>query len=398
MLQIRADNPEVTNILNKICAIVRDNGGDIHPDLIITCKQNNISVHIEHNNDQTITDFAFKIPHDLLIAYDDFVLSADNADNNVLAIESHIDNIAPLHLELMRLMLALYNTTDKLNSHKNASPWYIYKDSDILNSLTQSRTGSDMDLIQSMARQQDYDDLALLTFFKSRLLKCHINKNDAHPEGVLMPLVDLLNHHNAAKPYKNFYTPQGGILAVDVSRPEQTDQNKSPECFVNYGVFDCLDTYLHYGFVNNDPAFVRSVPLTIDLKEYGTLNIKALNVHVAPGDLPAGFQDLSFYMPIINVDAEKNAVLSHIIIPSQTAPKSMRRILSLAIDMMNPGLDRKILQNLMLESERFIVNFNISFYNDHLRVNPDQTTENDSLSAVQRHQSTLLGLYKDRTS
>ena len=217
-----------------------------------------------------------------------------------------------------------------------------------------------MKLIKRFIKEGALEDLLLLTFFKTRLLQCHLNKKDSPPENVIMPLMDSMNHSLKAADYRHYYSPEGeGTIGVPVSQPVEG----SDECFVKYGTFDSLDTYLHYGFVDDAP-FAKSVPVKIDLGEYGTIVVAALNAYVAPEDIPEQFKDMGFYMPVINIYGDKRAVLSHAILPSIAAPKSLRRVLSLAVQLMNKSIDVDKINTLMLQAEQKLVTMNLEYYSN----------------------------------
>ena len=123
MPQIIADSPDVEEILTEICALVEGRGGLMHPDMVIRCEKNDISVSLEREEGDK--RLLFKVPHDLMIKYDDFVLQVDDSYN--ISIHSHVEDIPPDELKLMELMLSLYNETEKLKSHAENSIWLVLK-------------------------------------------------------------------------------------------------------------------------------------------------------------------------------------------------------------------------------------------------------------------------------
>jgi len=359
MTKIISDNPKVSKILHEICEIIEGQGGSIHPDITIKCQDNDISViSSTHYGMGRAKDFAFKIPHELMVVYDDFVFEMD--ENQKIHAHSHINDVTPQQLRLTNLMLDLYNATDKLQTHIKNCIWHTFKNNkEIISLLIKGRQGLDLNLISKFIKDDDINNLSLLTFFKTRLLDCQLHDKDTQSESIIMPLVDAMNHHLKGAPYQNFYTPKGAFLTIPLVQPVEGNN----ECFVQYGVFDNLDTYMHYGFMAGKIPFLRSIPLTVDLGEWGSIEIKALNSYVQAQDVPDGFKDLTFYMPIINADHDKkHVVLSHIMIPTSAAPKSLRRIISLAIRLLHPKIDTDTINSLMLDVEAKLWKSNKKYY------------------------------------
>lgn len=393
MVHITSDNAETQAILEQLCAKIEGCGGGIHRDARITCHHHAIQISVAGEDAKGPL---FQIPHEALVVYDDFALKIEDG---LLKIHSTIDDIAPLQRELMELMLDLYNVTGKLQAHLESSAWHIFKDDpEILRLLGLGRQGSDVQMISQLMKDSSREELALLTFFKTRLLNCHLYQKDAPTEMVMMPLADLMNHNLNATTYKQLYYAESATLNVPLSRPIEG----SDECFMSYGGFDSLDTYLHYNFIDPQTPFARSVPLNIDLGERGKIEIHALNAHVSPEDIPEGFQDLRFYMPIINIhENEKRAVLSHLMIPGQAAPKSLRRILSLTIQLLHPTMSKDHIQILMLQLEDSLLKANFSYYNDleaAFRDSYTKDTNKELFGNLIARQLAILGLYADLMS
>lgn len=333
MVKIIADTPALSALLQKLCATVQDHNGFLNPGLIIHCKNGDISVMAE---DPPKDAPLLRLPHDLMLPYDDFSLTIENSH---LEAHSIIENFSPVRQTLLQLMLDFYNKTDKIRKHLNTSAWHVYRNEpEIINPLLQSRQGGDVSLLSKLTSDTPADDeeLTLLSFFKNRLLSCRINDKSTEPEKVLMPIADFLNHHRKGAPYNQLYTKDKGYFSLPVAQPVKN----SPECYAHYGFLDTLDTYLHYSFIDPDVPFVRSIPVLIELEGIGTLDIKALNVSIPQKDIPAGFKDLKFYMPMMNIHHEQRKVeISHIMIPDQKAPRALHRIIYLALSFLVPDLD-----------------------------------------------------------
>jgi hypothetical protein len=82
---------------------------------------------------------------------------------------------------------------------------------------------------------------------------------------VLMPLIDLLNHHRQGAPY----AISDGAMRI------QAAQAGSSECFAHYGHRrDVLDLALHYGHCDHSTPFAHSAPLEITVEGVGTIRVE----------------------------------------------------------------------------------------------------------------------------
>jgi hypothetical protein len=106
------------------------------------------------------------------------------------------------------------------------------------------------------------------TFLSTRTFR--LNPVDDDPRGsetrVLLPLVDLLNHHR-----------DGARLTLD--ERAMTVANAHPlsgdECFAHYGGRrDVLDLALQYGYVDRHTAIARSAPVKVEIREIGEVRVK----------------------------------------------------------------------------------------------------------------------------
>ena len=390
MVHITSDNAETQNILEQLCTKIEECGGSIHPNARIACHHHAIQISVTGEDAEGPL---FQIPHEALVVYDDFALKIEDG---LIKTHSTVDGIAPVQRDLMELILALYNVTGKLQAHLDSSAWHVFKDDpEILRLLQLGRQGGDAQMIAQFIKDGMYEELALLTFFKTRLLNCQLYKKDAPMEMVLMPLADLMDHTLKGAIYKQLYYEGGATLNVPLSRPVEG----SNECFMSYGAFDSFDTYLHYNFIDAQTPFVRSVPVNINLGEWGQIDIRALNAHVPTHDIPEGFKDLSFYMPIINIhESERRAVLSHLMIPGRAAPKSLRRILSLTLQSLHPTINAEHIKILMLQVEDLLLKANLAYYNDleaAVRDSYTKDTKKDLLTTLIARQHEILGFYAE---
>ena len=356
MVKISSDNPKTQQSMKTLCDYLERNGGYISDDIEIYDIDSSTSIRAHADN---VSGYIFKLPHDLLVPYDNFDFDIDGQD----IVIAHSDpSVSEHHLEVLKRMVELYNVSGKFKEHLKTHPLLKYDSNpELVRSLLNARQGPDIKIISEIIGKPDfYDELALLTFFKSRLLHCNINDMQAKPTAVMIPVVEFMNHNPAGAGFDNLYSKQGGHLAIKASMPVAPD---NLECFTNYGRFDALDSYLHYGFGEESAKYVRSVPLKIDLGDGGTLSIKAFNTSVPQEIIPPHLSDMSFYFPMVHFDhTHKIAELGHVLIPQENARFSMRRLLEYVINILNPDINEEKARACISRSENQIVRSNLEYY------------------------------------
>lgn len=355
MAVIESDNREAEKHLRVICDLIETHGGEIHPSLVICCENGALSVL---GTKTEVRGKVLKVPHALLLPYDEFTLGIEN---NEIVVKACSENVTKDQAVLMEHMLALYACTDKLSVHRKTCPWLALRGTpEILRYLVTAREGTDINMIRKEIEKRTMsDDFVIESFFKNRLLGCKLHRKEAKKVKVLMPILDFMDHHLRGSPYQNNYEEASSYLSVTLSQPIEGQRG----CYARYGTLDALDTYLHYSFVDTGAPFIRSVPVEVDLGEIGVLKIHAQNRQVAKADIPESLSDLQLYMPVINVHhSEKRAEISHLLIPQEHAPRSMYRILEFAISLLAESAPEMEKIGRTIHAEREILKQNIHFY------------------------------------
>jgi hypothetical protein len=185
---------------------------------------------------------------------------------------------------------------------------------------------------------------------------------------VMMPVMDYCNHHPFAHPYSPAVDPAGQrMLTTRAFCPDPITR----ECFARYGIYDSYDCFLHYGFVDQQTPFVISIPLEISLPSLGTLTINARPMHSPRTHPSEEIADLGFYLPAFTVDeASKSATVSHLMIPQETAPNALRRILAVILLRIEPALAERPIAAIIETIEQQVLTANLEFYRNlasHLR-------------------------------
>lgn len=284
MTNIKTDNPEIEKCLRRIIKTAEQAGGSFADDMTISCLDGYMTIFApaDLHGDANI----MRVPSAALPPADFFEVALKGDDLYVASYDKN-QNLSASQIELMDLMLELYNITGKIKDYRQTSPWlFFHKDHELRAHILKGR---DAKTVQNLLSCKDYssDKEIIKTYFKSRTLGFR-SRPDVPPSPVLMPIIDCLNHHLHSPSYLSFNEPETSGLAVKASTP----MPESDECFVRYGPYDALDTLVNYGFAAIDdlPLFTRSVVTEIDFADYGagTLLIHGHTVSNMPPKKPAG--------------------------------------------------------------------------------------------------------------
>jgi hypothetical protein len=209
-----------------------------------------------------------RLPWDCLVPFSPFRLSIVNDD---LVISSYEEGLTDECVTLMQALLELFNLTGKVAYHRRTSPWrLIISYPAILQCVRQGRDREDFALFQHFIVSGSNDQLMLQAFLNSRVLGYKASTT-APPYPVLMPVIDLFNHHFQGALFNIDEVPdKGRSLAIARS---MLLPGTGIECFACYGAHDSFDTWMTYGFVDHSALFVRSVAMTIDLPSLGTIRL-----------------------------------------------------------------------------------------------------------------------------
>lgn len=254
--------------LQTLCRLLLDNGAWLHRDLIIHAENSDLSLRGARPDSGRAS--YLRVPLQLMPALQDYRLLVDK-ERQFKAAPLH-DGIDPLQQQVMQLMLELYNRTGKLAQWEASYPGFAWHDQEaLLRHLFSARPGSVCQQAYASLRDPRQGDSTLppsflaQSFMHSRkflLRGSYRPRTGEKPEDlhVLMPLIDLLNHHSGAEGFRIYERPQPSSMRI-FSRP----QGASGELFVCYNRFDALDALLLYGFVDVSSPFFFSVPCSVQV-------------------------------------------------------------------------------------------------------------------------------------
>jgi hypothetical protein len=322
---IEGGNNEINAVLHSTVDFVRANGGFIHPSLRIRMDNGNFSVYTLPGSISP-SELMVHLPDACLPSLVDFTV---NLSEDKLCIETTNPAVTAAMKQGLELVFALYNLTSKIKTHTNNSIYlYLYENNRTLfDFINTAHLPLDIP-------SEDRNSRILKSFFSSRTM-AYTAGNGQRRIYILMPFLDLLNHSNQAMPAGALPLPEH--LAAGISVFYSSSPNND-ECLYRYSFFDPLSCGFFGGFVDPSQNIARSIPLTLSLDSI-KLFISRRKELSAPEAIPDVAKDLALYFPVFAIDEENGLpALSQLVIPSAIAPRSMRRILELAIRNIRPDI------------------------------------------------------------
>jgi len=362
MTQIISDDNEIGKIIDQLTTTIQSNGGYLHPDITIQCQKKQLSLHTK--NGMAINGYAIIIPHACLMPIDEFQWGLDDSDD--ITIQSASPKVTPLQREITDLVVELFNRTDKITQFRQTClDLKATRNYKLIETMYSARP---MDLEDFKKKQNKNEQEVLLEgLFQTRYYYLFKSPETTiqDRERVIIPIIDLMNHHIKGEITLN------SVLQAETANdcPPYLCIKCSPvpgsdECCHNYGVRDAYELFVGYQYIDRNADFLRSVPLTVDLGDTGSMEIFS-NI-TDPGyprhTLPPELVDLHFFIPPLNVTESGVIQLGYIYIPGQYAPYSMRRVLALSLQQLNSSLSPQQLERKVLMTERQILRKNLDFF------------------------------------
>lgn len=371
MVQFFSDDQDVERVLRKMCQQLKDHGGLVRHGLVIGSRKGDLVVRTP----ESIPDGApiLIVPKDCLLPVDKFKIGLKGDD---MVIEGRDADLTTAQIELMDSMIELYNLTGKIAMQRKTSTLSMYyKDKDLIELVLGARSKKSLAFVGDILKT-DPEIFIQENFIKSRVLGFRENAQDQADDEtkktkVLMPVIDFLNNHPAATGYytnfgdSNLVMPEGGRFGQDgVAVRKSCPVAGSDECYVFYGPYDALDMLINYNYVETNASFVRSVPLDVKITGVGTLNIRSVTAWPQHKKLADQLKDLAFYIPGMQINAEKKqAMLNFLYISQKNAPRAMRRVLALALNRMsgNAMTEAELLDAVRFAEKR-VIDENLKHY------------------------------------
>jgi len=392
---IQYDNKKIGKKLGDLEKLLTDNGARFHPELALVCIEKSISLEMAGpcNHGEIIME----VPVELLLPAKFLNISVKG---NKFVINPDKDQLTPEQIAIAELVFELYSLAGRVEFYKNESPWVAFREApELIDEILLSRTKDykiRSDFLHNEPDAMSIEEFVAYDFPMTRVLG--IQQTDGNEvDEIFMPMIDYLNHDYQGVPYSTpGYTkdgPDNEFLRVINAQPFAAQR----ECYVSYGIYDAIDTFLGYGFVCETTPFVRSISLEIPVRDTAGIILNSFAMR-APEKVNEQLNDLRKFMPYLNkIESSGQLTVSHLIISLHPTPHATRRILRAIIrTLAGSEVSQKFVLDRVKETEKFILEKNIDFYNDLLKkVGSDKKTPEHLKQRIHRLAFTQLNkLYK----
>jgi hypothetical protein len=250
-LHIDSDHREAEVLLGEIGRIVSAHGGSWHPQMRCEIRQGGMRILADAGAQGPL----ITIPTELLVPVDGARWS-DGGDR--IQVDAPPTDLTPVQLELLHLLVALYNATDKLRWWRHEHPASL--------AHADSAVGDALMAIRPTWAESVSRGAVTEAFLKTRIFGWRREGPDGTTTRVLMPIVDLLNHHRKGAPL----TVDQGAMRIAARQPDGTG-----ECFASYGQRrDLLDFLLHYGHLDLTTPFAHAALTDIEVPGIGRVQVE----------------------------------------------------------------------------------------------------------------------------
>lgn len=253
-LAISSDQETAATVLKEISTICHSLGAEWHPDLRAEILCGNMRLVAPPGT----TGPLITLPTSLFIP----IGGASWADNpKVLDLIEAPAGATTVQRDLLQLMVALYNSTGKLLW------WCTQHPAGLAERWPEMATA--LAPLKPNHAGQWKGRSAAEGFLATRSFGWQADKT-MQRQKVLMPLIDLLNHHHLGASY----TIRDGMMQIIDA------QVGGSECFAHYGRRrDVLDLALHYGHVDLSTPYAHSAAIEIELEGLGQLQVGQQDNH-----------------------------------------------------------------------------------------------------------------------
>lgn len=349
------DNTAVESLLRGLADQIVALGGRLSADAEISCEDGNLSIR-SCAADGAKDELIF-VPEAALIPASQASLALQGDEIVVRSVDDEMDQN---RRSLLQFMVELYNLTGKIRNFRATSPLLcLARSPEVLAHLLAGRNLPDK---PPQSGAPEYDDQVVKLFIKSRTLGYRFGGAPKTP--VLMPLIDSLNHHPTGASFRPVKEEDETGLAVNVARP----LDGSTECFARYGLYDALDTYLNYAYVEPNTPFLRSVPCELEIAGLGRITVRSSAGAKYDGPLAEEIRDLRIFMPRVTPEAPDHMRVSHLIVPWPARKLALRRVLAEVVKLFDPAQNKDMLVRRVAAAERDLLMQNIAYYQDLDRI------------------------------
>ncbi|MFM7511905.1 MAG: hypothetical protein ACKO3F_00825 [Cyanobium sp.] len=253
-LAIRTEQSAVAEVLQQMAALCQFHGASWHPQLEVEELQGSLRLLAP----ACCSGPLITLPTALLVPIDG---ARWGAGSRALELLEAPGGITAVQRELLELHIALYNATSKISWWSREHPSRLVEQS--------AAVAEALVPLKPSWCKHEVSGASVATPAEAFLATRSFGwRKDAASETqcrMLMPLIDLLNHHQRGAPYK----------LIDQAMVIEAAQVGDRECFAHYGGRrDVLDLALHYGHFDLSTPFAHTAPLEMAVEGVGWIRVE----------------------------------------------------------------------------------------------------------------------------
>lgn len=359
---IQSNSPVLEKEIKNLISTLEKHGAWFHDQLALVDVDGSFSVQVHGSLNPN--ELMLKLPYKLLLPIEHLGLTVKGEEFHM---NPDPERLSAAQIEVAKPVIEIFNLTNKVKIHREECLWIKYRDyPDLPNALLESRTVNQAvqkkhSYLNRFKDAMDDNEFMCWSFLQARVLGTDWDNGEKLSS--IMPFVDYYNHDQNGCPY---YIRGKGDAGRSMFIYNRQPYHYTCESFVKYGSYDAVDTLFNYGFPDMNSSFVRSVPLNVTIEGFGELKINAFAGSKPSQKLPKGLEPLRPVMPLVKREND-GLTISHVIIPIEERPHSMRRILQSTIrTLVGPEAPRETVVENVYMAEQKIMDANIKFYKDFI--------------------------------
>lgn len=382
---IRGDNQKVVDLTRLLLIHLIKHGAAFEKGLSFVEVEGNLSV-ISFSD---VNRIHMKLPLSCMPLLADYQF--DVTDNNLLHVTTQQKLLNPTAVPVMKLMVKLYNNTNKLVQWQNEYPFFVYdKHPELLKQLFDFRPQSKkLSRFYEYYSNNEYDKLLIESFIGSREFtyqERHLKAANIHSSNIaekgLLAVIDFLNHRVGDGGYVvNTQTSSMEIVG--------TPNSGTNELLVQYGLLDPFLSYFVYGFVDTDAPFIYSGKCEVNLLSGYKLVVLSMSGGIKRSTpLPNDVSHLSELLPPgIKLQGDM-LIISDFIFPRQEQALLLKEVVEQIFRISGLSANYNDYQQLSNEVAHVInqlLNVNIKFWGDLQHNVSSLKVENNNLLLLCQH-------------
>ena len=250
MLTVTSDDHEVSRLVQEIAQLCAAHGAQWHPELQVEEREGSMRLLAPPGTEGEL----ITMPTELLVP----IAGAQWAESaEKLQLLAAATGASAVQNELLQLHIALYNATEKLTWWSQQHPTRLVESSQAV--------AEALAALKPVHRQDPKERCASEGFLATRSFGWKQESSHETSVPALMPLIDLLNHHQRGACYRI----RDGAMRIKVA------QSGGSECYAHYGHRrDVLDLALYYGYCDHSTPFAHSAPLEMTVEGVGHIRVE----------------------------------------------------------------------------------------------------------------------------